>query len=419
MSRIEGHASIKLITENGKFKDVKVEVEEGPRLFERMVINKHYNEVTRITPRICAICSVSHRLACIKAVEKALKVKVTEKTKLLRYLLHYGEMLESHYLHIYYLALPDYLGFPSVVPMVEKFREEVMRAVNLHKFGNRIMEIVSLRRIHGDNPIVGGFGKYPSKEELLEIKETAEKLLDDAIKTVELFGSLSYFDEATSEEENIWMCTYDPEGYIFEGDIIKISIGEEKRVEEYRSLTNERVVSHSTAKRCSYKGRSFGVGSSARVINNLNQLSPKAKEFAEKYGINKYKRNPLYMNLTQAIECLHCIENIPGLIDKILDLPSEEERVVEPEVSSGHGISAVEAPRGTLYYEYKIENNFVVEANLVIPTTQNLDNMEYYCKLTAQRMLPKKKEEEVIKYLEMIVRAYDPCISCSVHLVKL
>ena len=155
IARVEGHGGITVVIDKNKVKDVQVEIYEGPRLIETLVIGKTIDESVSITSRICAICTISHRYAAIRSIERALNIKVPEKVTLLRTLMHLGEIIESHSLHVFLLALPDILGYPSAIAMVNEYEKEVISGLLLKKYGTSIMKLISGRKIHGENPIIG------------------------------------------------------------------------------------------------------------------------------------------------------------------------------------------------------------------------------------------------------------------------
>ena len=148
LARIEGHAGIEVAIEKGKVKDVKFNIFEGPRFFEAFIEGVYYDKVPDIMRRICAICTASHSLASIRAIEKALNVKVTKQTELLRDLLIHGEMVESHALHVFLLALPDFLGYPDAISMTDKYAKEVKAALQLKWSGNLVHNVLSGREVH-------------------------------------------------------------------------------------------------------------------------------------------------------------------------------------------------------------------------------------------------------------------------------
>ncbi|MCD6513815.1 MAG: Ni/Fe hydrogenase subunit alpha [Candidatus Odinarchaeota archaeon] len=414
IARVEGHGGITVVIDKNKVKDVQVEIYEGPRLIETLVIGKTIDESVSITSRICAICTISHRYAAIRSIERALNIKVPEKATLLRTLMHLGEMIESHSLHVFLLALPDILGYPSAIAMVNEYEKEVISGLLLKKYGTSIMKLISGRKIHGENPIIGGFGKYPSNEELLKIKNEAEKHFSAVENVIKILADYKYPQHFN--ERSIFMCLNPPNNqYGFVGDTVLISDGSEYSVDDYKKITNERVVPYSFAKRSSYKGKPFMVGAIARINLLGDRLTGKAKEYYKKYFNDEWYFNPLYNNLAQAIEILYCLEKIPEIIDSALKLKDPE--IIKPEKKDGVGTSAVEAPRGTLYHHYVIKNLKIVESDIITPTAQNLDNMERHIRMSAEKMI-NADTKDMILLLEMIARAYDPCISCSAHLVR-
>jgi len=417
LARVEGHGGITVTLDGKKVKSVTLDIHEGPRLIEQLVKGMRPEDDVNVIPRICAICTLSHRYAAIRGFEKALAIKPSEKTQLTRDLMMLGENVESNSLHTMLLALPDFLGYPSAVAMLNDYADDVKRALRLKKFGNHVMAVTSGRIVHGENPVVGGFGKYPSKKALDEIKVKSHELIPDAIRVIELFGSLEM--PAYSEAETLFMSVNAPnKQYGFAGDTILISNGKDASAEDYKKLTNERVVAHSFAKRSLYQDKPFTVGANARMINMGKRLDGQAKDFLKEHYNDKWLKNPLYNNMAQAIEELWSLEHMPDVCDKIASL--EDTPIEKPTRLTGSGTGAVEAPRGTLYHHYELKDGLIEVADIITPTAQNLDDIEKHLKLTAERMLAEdKKDEEVRLGLEMVARAYDPCISCATHLVTL
>lgn len=431
LARVEGHGNIIVEFLKGKVKDVKLNIPEGPRLFESLVIGKTPEEATSIVPRICAICSVSHRYAAIRAFERALGYQETKITHQLRTLMHYGEMIESHALHAFALALPDFVGYPSAIAMVDKFAPQILKALKLKKFGNHIMEVVTARWSHGENATIGGFGKAPNHKQLFDIKWQAQELIADTEEMIELLRNLQY--PTSMEDGMVFMCLKPPtDKYGFVGDRVLVSTGEEHPIERYKELCNERIVDHSTAKRCRYNDRPFVVGALARMNLLGERLRGKAGESFKRCYSLSWIRNPLYGNLAQAIEILYSLEEIPVLIDAILKKAKTldaDAQIQKQPTGTGKNVGAVEAPRGTLYHYYEVNRGIVTGANMIIPTTQNLDSMENHIRVAAQNLLANAENKPLSEFtpqerkdielvFEMIVRSYDPCISCSVHMVE-
>jgi len=417
LARVEGDGGITVTLDGKKVKSVTLDVHEGPRLIEQLVRGMTPEDDITVIPRICAICTLSHRYSALRGLEKALGIDPPEKTKITRELMMLGENVESNSLHTFLLALPDFLGYPSAVAMLNDYADDVKRALRLKKFGNHVMAVTSGRIVHGENPVIGGFGKYPTKKALDEIKLKSHELVPDAVRDVELFASLEY--PTYSEAEMLFMSVNAPKNQFgFAGESILISNGKEVNVEDYKKLTNERVVSHSFAKRSLYQDKPFTVGANARLINMGKRLDGQAKDLFNEHYSEDWLKNPLYNNLAQAIEMLWSLEHMPDIADQVASM--EDPPIELAKRKNGSGTGAVEAPRGTLYHHYDVKDGLIEAADIITPTAQNLDDIERHMKLTAERMLADgKNDDEVRLGLEMVARAYDPCISCATHLVTL
>ncbi len=416
LARVEGNGGLTVTIDGKVITDVKFNIFEGPRLIERLTVGRTPEEDVSIAPRICAICTLSHKNAVLRAMENALSVSVPQKVYLARELMHMGEMIESHSLHVYYLALPDYVGFPNAIAMASKFAFEVKIALEMKEFGNHIMKVLSGRYIHGENPVIGGFGKFPTREELLWIKNRAIQFMPFVYKTVSLFCELDYPD--SPEDDTIYACCEPGDGsYGFWGDEILLSTGEKFFRDDYKKLTNEFVVSHSYAKRSRYKGRPYSVGALARVNNLGERLQGEAGERYKKYFNQRWERNPLFHNAAQALEILYCFERIPQLVGEMLRIP-EDPALVKYSSNEGNGTGLVEAPRGLLIHHYEIKDGLVDHVDIITPTAQNAEDIERYCQISAQKLLDEGREEEIRDRMDLVVRAFDPCISCSAHLAK-
>jgi sulfhydrogenase subunit alpha len=416
LPRVEGNGGIFATVDGNVVTEVKFVINEGPRLIERLTVGKTPEEDVSIAPRICAICTVSHKNAVLRAMENALGVKVTPKITLLRELMHMGEFVESHSLHTFYLALPDYVGFPNAIAMASKFPFEVKIALEMKQYGNHIMQVLSGRYIHGENPVIGGFGKYPTRDELVAIKNRAIQFMPFVFRTVELFCGLPYPD--VPEADTVYACCEPGNGhYGLWGDEIILSTGEKIPGDNYKSLTNEFFVPHSLCKRSRYKGNTYSVGALARVNILGERLEGEAAKMLKKHFNKHWKKNPLYHNAAQALEILFCFERIPELVDEILKIP-QDPPLVPYKPGNGKGTGLVEAPRGLLIHHYEITDGLVSDVDIITPTAQNAEEIERYCYIAAQKLLDEGQEDKIRDRMDLVVRAFDPCISCSVHMVE-
>jgi sulfhydrogenase subunit alpha len=415
--RVEGHGGIAVDIKDGKVVDVKMNIFEGPRFFESLVVGKTYDQVAPILMRICAICSASHTVASIMAVENAFGIEVTRQTRLLRELMVQGGNIESHALHLFCLVIPDLLGHPSAVTLAADYPQEVKMGLELKKLGNTIQEMIGGRAIHPVNAIVGGFGKLPTEEQLLDLAEQLKKGLEQSLAAFSLVSSLDIPDFCASP--NIYAAlSNDGPGYSLFGDKIILSTGETKQISAYKDICSETVVPHSHAKHSRFNNDPFMVGALARIALNGKKLTRQARQAQENLGLDWFSGNPFHNNIAQAIELIYSIENAIEIIDELLATGLKVEKPVDIKNGPGTGTGAVEAPRGTLYHSYHFdESGRLAEADIVTPTAQNLANIEKDLRICVEGSI-QEPNESITSKLEMVVRAYDPCISCSVHLLE-
>ncbi len=207
VARIEGHGNIVLRATDGKIEELKWVVTESPRLFEAMLLGRHYDDVAHIASRICGICSIAHSTASIRATEAAFGVQLSEQTLKLRKLLYNAELLESHVLHAYFLALPDFVGVGSVIPLVSTHGEAVLRALRLKKLAYNMAEMLAERKTHPISLVVGGFARLPDMTEFKAIRDRLEAALPDLDATVKLFKTIKFPD---FERETEYVALTDP-----------------------------------------------------------------------------------------------------------------------------------------------------------------------------------------------------------------
>ncbi|MFO7865434.1 MAG: nickel-dependent hydrogenase large subunit [Candidatus Aminicenantes bacterium] len=416
LCRVEGNGGITATIDGNVVSEVKFNVYEGPRLIEKLTLGLTPEEDVSMSPRICAICTLSHKNAILRAFENALDITLPPKTQLLRELMHMGEMIESHSLHTFYLALPDYLGFPNAIAMASKYGFEVKIALEMKHFGNHIMKVISGRYIHGENPVIGGFGKFPTRDELLFLKERAIQFMPFVLKTVDLFCTLGYPD--IPEDDTVYACCEPGNGrFGFWGDEILLSNGDKFFRDDYKELTNEFVVPHSYCKRSRYQGKPYSVGALARINVLGERLQGEAGKAFGKYFNKRWTRNPLFHNAAQALEILYSFERIPEIIDEMLKYEDDPEPVAYT-AKDGKGTGLAEAPRGLLIHHHEVTDGKVSHVDIITPTAQNAEDIEHYCHLAAQKLLDQGLEDQIRDRMDIVVRAFDPCISCSAHMAR-
>jgi len=414
VTRVEGHGNIRVRANDGTIEEVQWQVPEAPRFFEAMVRGRSFEDIQTIVSRICGICSVTHSLAATKAVEEALGVEISEQTDILRILMHYGEQLESHSLHVGYLVAPDLLGQKSVVPLAASHPDVVKTIIKIHRLSNEWMELIGGRMTHPVTIKPGGFSKLPKEKELRDLKNRLTDIIGDlhilADVVLSLVDKLPDFKRDTE-----YIALKQPELYTFyHGNIASTDTPKVVDIHQFESVANEYVTPHSTAKWTKWHRESYAVGALARFNINGDLLLPEAKKTAGKFGLSKGTCNPYMNNVAQVVECVQVVEHSLELLDKLLSKGIVPE-IPKVEPKAGEGVGCVEAPRGILFHRYAFNGKGeCIRANICIPTNQNHANIQKDFEAIVPQILD-QGQDQIRLLLEMLVRAYDPCISCSTH----
>jgi coenzyme F420-reducing hydrogenase alpha subunit len=412
VTRVEGHGDIVIDTKNGTIETCRFEVVEAPRLFEAFVRGRPYYELSHITSRICGICSVGHATASLRATEKALGVEPSEQTVLLRKLNFHGEMIDSHVLHTYYLVAPDFLGVGSVIPLATSHPDVVMRALRIKKLSGDLCAMVAGRHTHPCAMTVGGFTHIPSEADVRAMQARFVEARADMDVSIDLFSTLPWPD---FERETEYVSLKKDDEYAFIDGTIVTSDGFSYPIEDYRQVTNEYLVPFSTAKWTRHNRDEYMVGALARFNNNFEQLHPRAKEAAAKLGMKPPVTNTFLNTGAQAVEMVHCVEDAIEMMDELLTRGIKPEQPPEVAVKAGEGAGSCDVPRGILFHNYVYdENGICAQANCIIPTNQNYGNLNADMNALLPQILD-RPQDEIRLMMEMLVRAYDPCISCSTH----
>lgn len=397
IAKIEGHGNL---TIDWKKNQVNLNVFEGERLFEGMLVGRTAEEMHWITPRICGVCPTAHNLASLNALENALEIKPNQTTVLLRDLMQCGQMIQSHALHLFFLSLPDYLGIDRGTELAKKNPTAFKNALALKEVSDAIVHLVAGRIVHPTTSTIGGFHKVPSKVTLKKLLQKLENTEEAAQKTVELAAGLDY----PKLKVDLELVAQQGDSIVAVSSI-NIKGIKESSIKNYKEDIEEEVKSYSTAKFGKYKGEEMLVGALARLAIYGNYDKKHQIDFA----------NPFHNNLAQAIEVGIYHQKAQKIIKELLEMEMDSEVKKPSSNPSLKGIGITEAPRGGLYHEVCLdEKGIITEANIITPTVQNLTSIEK----SAQTLLAQTKNrprKEMERLLIMLVRAYDPCITCSVH----
>jgi coenzyme F420-reducing hydrogenase alpha subunit len=421
--KIEGEAGFwAKVTKTGKIEELKFQTLLGLRQIEGILIGRRYFEVPIVVSRICGICPVPHILCAITSLENALKIKVSEQTTLLRKLLLAANIIHSHTLHLFFLSLPDFFNIENDLDLLKKFKKESKSALRIRDLALEITRVVGGRAVHPITPIVGGFTKLPEKEKLKEILEKIPQAIEDANLLIETFKKIEYPE---FERETLFTSVFNGKNYPYYVEKV-VKIGERKfTFSDFYSVQIEEELKSPPVKRVKFRGKAYMVGAIARMKNNGEFLTKNSRENFEKFlkerKINEeeYFKNIFHNLFSQTIEVLHFLEVCQELLKGILKLSLKEEKpeINPPRCISGgtSGLSALEAPRGTLFHYYEIDKDGrILNCNIITPTAQFLHNIEEDLRVLLPKILKLKKEEQIRK-IRSLIRIYDPCISCATH----
>jgi sulfhydrogenase subunit alpha len=420
LARVEGHGGITVEMDENGISNVRFDVFEGARLLEPLVRGKRYDEVAPILSRICSICSAAHTLTSLKATEDAFGVRISRQTELLRELLYRGESIESHALHLFLLAIPDYWNYPSAVAMAGDKPHAVLLGLRLKKLGNVIQETIGGRAIHPVNAVPGGFGRVPAVDQFIELRSALVAGVKDSDTVVDLMASLPAANFCHGHTVYAGLFSPNSESYYTGDQVMVASNGDRYMVPagDYRTLTNEQAVAHSHAKHSAFHGKPFMVGSLARLMVNPRRFSLKLAAAMDRLQLQLPTTNPMDNNKAQALELIRDLERALEIVEQLLRDGLSDERPVTVHPRAGAGTGITEAPRGLLIHNYTYDaDGRIVAADVITPTALNAASMELHFRRAVEECTG-QDDATIARRLQMIARAYDPCISCSVHLVR-
>lgn len=441
LTRIEGMGKVKIEVQKNELKDLKFQVTVAPRFFEYLLTGKRAEEAPRLTQRICGICYVSHHLASVKAIENAWEVTPPETAIKLRRLMNAGGYVTSHSLHSAFLAIPDMIGLPAearnFIALMGKYQEIGKAALKIHAYGNKVVEATGGRIVQVVTAVPGGQTLALKEEKRRELLEEGREVLDLIKAYAEWVFDMYEKDTPDCSqypdiETNFMALVNGPDSHydVYDGDgrIVSGTGKELARFDPnyYYEYIQEAVWGHSSTKVPYYKPE--GVNGNLRVgpLARLNVASrlpwPVAKEYEERY-LKLFPRTCLQVqgfNLARIPELIGGQEEVLQMLED----PKITSTDIRIPVKSrgGEGASFIEAPRGILTHHYVIDDKGLIRyANIMAPTTYNhpLIQQDLYenARINAGELADPSKRADACWRLEKIVRCYDPCTSCSVHMV--
>jgi coenzyme F420-reducing hydrogenase alpha subunit len=414
LARVEGESGMSVRIKNGQVADVKLKIFEPPRFFEAFLRGRSYVEAPDITSRICGICPIAYQMSAVHAMEDALGITVSAPVRALRRLVYCGEWIESHALHVFMLHAPDFLGYPDAIHMAKDHPNLVQQGLELKKLGNEVISLLGGRAIHPINVRVGGFYRTPTRQELAPLGDRLKRGRDVCREIVRWSRTLPI--RGYSRDYEFVALRHPFEYPMNEGRIVS-NRGLDITPREYDAHFEEEHVAYSNALHSVIKGRgAYLTGPLARFNLNFDRLPPSVEEAAREVGLAGACRNPFESIIVRCLEMLYAFDEAVRILDAY---EPPEVPFVDCDPREATGYAATEAPRGTLYHRYSIdETGIIKDAKIVPPTSQN------------QKMIESDLREYVGPRVEMpvdqlraeceqVIRNYDPCISCSTHFLKL
>lgn len=410
LTRVEGEGSLEVFLKEGKPESLRLSIYEPPRFIEGILRGRLYHFIPDITARICGICPIAYQMSGVQAVEDAFGVEIPEGVEGMRKLMYFGEWIQSHALHVFFLHLPDFFRVPSILELSKIDRGLVLAGMEIKRAGSLIVQTLGGRTSHPVSLVAGGFSSLP--ESLTHLKEPLEGALEKTLWSVDRLAELDFPE---FELRDILFVSLMEEDYpILRGDIYLD--GERISPREFKEFFREFEVPYSTAKQATTRdGKVYVVGPLSRFNNAFEKLSPLARETAIRLGLEPPVKNPYRSLLVRMVETVHSLERAVQIVREYRK-PEKTRVDVKPKRSEGYGVS--EAPRGILWHYYAFdEEGRVLKADIVPPTSQNQKAIE----LSLWEFIRESSnltEEWLRDSAEPMIRNFDPCISCATHFLR-
>jgi len=419
ITKVEGAANLLVKVVDDKVTKVEFGIVEYKRFFTEAMKGKPIGAIPSHLARICGTCSNAHIMCAIEACEHALDIQPSKQTEILRDLTMHGLIIRDHALHLYLFSMPDIFGKDAFLDFDESDPEQhqlLHDAFDIKSAGNYLATLIAGRSVHATYPTIGGFLHFPDEAGVTEAIKKLQSIRPAILRLAEVFRkSPFHFDRQTNFMALVPFGNF---GYL--NGNIATSKGESYGEDKFREHLERTVLPYSQASAYQYKGDSYMVGSMARVSLAEDKLHPKTKESLAEV-LKLFPSTDIYHNnLAQVVEILHSV-------DEGIDLLTNNKFVPEPVIkmpsaswrSDAVGVGVVEAPRGTLYHKVVLgADGLIKEGEVVVPTGQNQKNIEEDIGKLVESLLSNTPREKINFEIEKLIRAYDPCMSCASHFLK-
>lgn len=434
VTKIEGSAGLVVKIENGQVMDLKFKIQDYRRFYTQAIKGKPMLTAPSFLSRICGTCSVAHLLASIEAVEKSQGIEITPQSKQLRRLAYDALIIRDHALHLYFFVMPDVLGIDSILEISDDPNDLgyllLHDSFEIKQLGTDISNAIIGAAIHAPLPTVGGFLKQPDVTAFPELIERLKSIRPRVLRGIKLF----YDWQAEFVRNTDYLCLRNKEKWDFLVGRVINSNGKEVPEEQFYDFLTKVVIPYSQAEGYHFSDteEDYLVGALARINLNMDQLNENTQKDVEPY-LNFFPSNNIHdNNLAQAIEILQCVDDA---IDILKSIEIKDEKPIRKPPQAGRGVGVIEAPRGILYHMAQTDDKgMIVDYDVIVPTAQNQINIENDLKKyfqeylsnkfnntdnSAEKILTDEMKNELHHQAEVIIRSYDPCMSCATNFLEM
>lgn len=414
LARVEGEGALDLQIRDGKITALKLNIYEPPRFFEKFLEGREPNEVVDAVARICGICPVAYQMSAVHALEAIFQMDPGPWVRKMRRLFYCGEWMESHGIHIHMLAAPDFLGYESMLTLAQDHPEIVERGMTLHSLGIELMSLLGKRSVHPVGACVGGFFRAPSQTEVQALLQRFQDNLSLAEELVRWTVALPLPDD---QHDFTCVALQHPDEYPMNEGRIVSNKGLDIDIADFEQHFKEDHVEHSTALHCHLEGKPYLVGPLARLNLNHALLPKQIKKLLKEIKFSFPTQNMFHSIIARAIEIYYAMLEAIDIMQKytVTDTPHI---TITPR--AGVGFGCTEAPRGLLWQRFETDAEGLIKASRIVPpTSQNQARIEEDIRLSLQAYGLEHNQAELRAHSEMVIRNYDPCISCSTHFLTL
>ncbi len=416
LSRVEGESGFFIEIENKKIQRLYLKIFEAPRFFESFLIGRPYYDAIDFTARICGICPVAYQMSSVHAIEKIFGIEVERPIKQLRRLMYCGEWIESHALHIYLLNGPDFFGLESAWASREYLKIAV-KGLTFKRLGNQILAVIGGRSVHPVSVKVGGFYKIPNKRSLKQMLPELEKAFEESIKEIKWAANLPFNNNSWDTE---YVSLSHPDEYPMNYGSVISNKGLSVSMDDLINSVKEYQTEHSTSLYTGIKRDSsvspYIVGPISRLNLNYDKLPSDIKTAIKESGISIPITNSQMSIIARAVELSYAFHEAIRIV-KEYEEPDNASLNYSP--AQGDAVWITEAPRGILLHRYIVDDKGnISKCTIIPPTSQNLAHIEKDIYAFLQNNID-STTDFIKRGCEKIIRSYDPCISCSVHIVRL